>query len=78
MAGSQKPYPRTTVKKIVKAHSNKSLSKNVDILIYLDYILFMQHLMREASISAKQAGEKNISARSIHKVTEDALRKFKG
>jgi hypothetical protein len=26
-------YPRGTVKKIVKAHSNRQLSKNVDILV---------------------------------------------
>jgi hypothetical protein len=35
-------YPRATVKKIVKAHANRPLSKNVDILIYLNYALFMQ------------------------------------
>jgi hypothetical protein len=28
-------YPRGTVKKIVKAHSNRQLSKNVDILVRL-------------------------------------------
>lgn len=33
MAGTQKLYPRGTVKGIVKAHSNRSLSKNADILV---------------------------------------------
>jgi hypothetical protein len=28
-------YPRGTVKKIVKAHSNRQTSKNVDILVCL-------------------------------------------
>ncbi|KAJ5272825.1 hypothetical protein N7478_007950 [Penicillium angulare] len=32
MAPTQKLYPRGTVKRIVKAHSNKSVSKNADIL----------------------------------------------
>jgi hypothetical protein len=26
-------YPRSTVKKIIKAHSNRQVSKNVDILV---------------------------------------------
>ncbi|KAJ6127430.1 transcriptional regulator family: Histone-like TF [Penicillium sp. IBT 18751x] len=42
MAATQKLYPRGTVKRIVKAHSNRSVSKNADILIFLDYMLFMQ------------------------------------
>ncbi|KAF2146120.1 uncharacterized protein K452DRAFT_263700 [Aplosporella prunicola CBS 121167] len=78
MAPSQSLYPRATVKRIVKAHSNRPLSKNVDIMIFLDYMLFMDDLMRESSIKSKQAGERGISARSIRKVREKSLRKFKG
>ncbi|KAL6234280.1 hypothetical protein BDW75DRAFT_212900 [Aspergillus navahoensis] len=78
MATTQKLYPRGTVKRIVKAHANRSLSKNADILIFLDYMLFMQELMREASIQSHKAGEKNISPNSVRKVTEKTLRKFKG
>jgi hypothetical protein len=33
MAGAQKLYPRATVKKIVKAHSRRNVSKNVDVLV---------------------------------------------
>ncbi|CAJ2510801.1 Uu.00g064260.m01.CDS01 [Anthostomella pinea] len=40
--------------------------------IFLDYMLFMQTLMKEAAIDSKQAGERNISPKS------DALSKFKG
>lgn len=29
----QKPYPRATVKKIVKAHSNCNVSKNADVMV---------------------------------------------
>ncbi|OKP03777.1 hypothetical protein PENSUB_6786 [Penicillium subrubescens] len=35
MAATQKLYPRGTVKRIVKAHSNRSVSKNADILTNL-------------------------------------------
>ncbi|KAG9229001.1 hypothetical protein BJ875DRAFT_476047 [Amylocarpus encephaloides] len=78
MAAGQKLYPRGTVKKIVRAHSKRNLSKNVDVLIFLDYTLFLQTLMKEAGINAKHAGERGISAKSVKKVTELSLAKFKG
>ncbi|RAL10741.1 uncharacterized protein BO97DRAFT_372071 [Aspergillus homomorphus CBS 101889] len=78
MAATQKLYPRATVKRVVKAHSNRNVSKNADILIFLDYMLFMQELMRESSIQSRKVGEKNISPNSVRKVTEKTLRRFKG
>ncbi|KAM7193366.1 histone-fold domain-containing protein new1 [Naviculisporaceae sp. PSN 640] len=78
MAPGQKLYPRGTVKKIIKAHSNCNVSKNVDVTIFLDYVLFMQTLMKEAAIESKQGGERGITARSVRKVTEKSLAKFKG
>ncbi|RAH44248.1 uncharacterized protein BO95DRAFT_416865 [Aspergillus brunneoviolaceus CBS 621.78] len=78
MAATQKLYPRATVKRVVKAHSNRNVSKNADVLIFLDYMLFMQELMRESSIQSRKVGEKNISPNSVRKVTEKTLRKFKG
>ncbi|GAB1313554.1 Transcription factor CBF/NF-Y/archaeal histone domain-containing protein [Madurella fahalii] len=77
MAG-QKLYPRATVKKIVKAHSNCNVSKNADVMMFLDYMLFMQTLVKEAAIEAKQGGERGITARSVKKVTADSLAKFRG
>lgn len=38
MAASQKLYPRATVKKIVKAHSKKAISKNADVLVSFDIL----------------------------------------
>jgi len=78
MAAPSKLYPRATIKRIIKAHSKRNLSKNVDILIFLDYTLFLQELIREASIAAKRNGEKGISAKRVRKVTEDCLRRYKG
>ncbi|KAJ9161010.1 hypothetical protein NKR19_g2707 [Coniochaeta hoffmannii] len=78
MAPGQKLYPRATVKKIVKAHSNCNVSKNVDVTIFLDYVLFMQSLVKEAAIESKKGGERGLTARSVKKVTADTLAKFKG
>ncbi|KAL1896822.1 hypothetical protein Sste5346_004455 [Sporothrix stenoceras] len=78
MAPGQKMYPRATVKKIVKAHANTNLSRNADVVIFLDYLLFMQTLVKEASIESKRGGERGITARSVKKVTADTVLKFKG
>jgi hypothetical protein len=75
-------YPRSTVKKIVKAHANRPLSKNVDILIYLNYALFMQEyvldpitLYREEIEEGKRRGRTGCGLicqqayqRSVHQV----------
>lgn len=33
MVATQKLYPRGTVKRIVKAHAGRSISKNADVLV---------------------------------------------
>ncbi|QUC16505.1 uncharacterized protein UV8b_00746 [Ustilaginoidea virens] len=73
-----KAYPRATVKKIIKAHSNMNVQKNADVTIFLNYVLFMETLVKEAAIYAKQSGERGLTARSVNKVTRDTLAKFKG
>ncbi|KAM0264747.1 hypothetical protein ACHAQJ_000572 [Trichoderma viride] len=78
MAVGRKPYPKAILKKIVKAHSGMKLKKNTDITIYLNYMMFMNTLVREAAIHAKRAGEKRLTGRSVRKATRDALAKFKG
>ncbi|PHH86275.1 hypothetical protein CDD83_10477 [Cordyceps sp. RAO-2017] len=78
MALGKSPYPKATVKKIVKAHSGLNLKKNADVTIFLDYVLFMDKLVKEAAIHSKQAGEKGLTARSVTKATRDALARFRG
>ncbi|KAF3174835.1 hypothetical protein TWF106_008240 [Orbilia oligospora] len=39
---STNQYPRNVLRRIVKAHSGCNISKNADILIYLDYALFLE------------------------------------
>ncbi|KJZ80214.1 hypothetical protein HIM_00064 [Hirsutella minnesotensis 3608] len=78
MALGKNPYPKATVKKIIKAHSGLNIKKNADVTIFLDYVLFMERLVKEAAIQSKQDGEKGLTARSVKKATRDALAKFKG
>jgi hypothetical protein len=108
----QKLYPRSTVKRIVKAHSKKNISKNADVMvlschatsrspfhsiadkdaadlsglcslstnvgpaplmripIVVDVDFRMASLVLEASIYAKQNGERGISTKGVRKTTE--------
>ncbi|KAH6666503.1 hypothetical protein F5X68DRAFT_236943 [Plectosphaerella plurivora] len=76
MAPIKKAYSRPTARKILKAHSNCNVTKNLDVLIYLDYLRFMQ-VIKEAAIESKQAGERTITPKSVTKATADALARFK-
>ncbi|KAK5997263.1 Inner kinetochore subunit wip1 [Cladobotryum mycophilum] len=78
MVVGKKAYPKATVKKIIKAHSGHNIKKNADIAVFLNYVLFMETLVKEAAICSKQSGERGLSARSVRRVTRDALAKFKG
>ncbi|MCJ1356119.1 MAG: hypothetical protein MMC33_006113 [Icmadophila ericetorum] len=70
MAGGKHLYPRATFKRILKSNTKLRLSKNVDILVFLDYVLFMEELMKEAAIEAKKNGEKGVSKRAVMRVAE--------
>lgn len=67
MAPIKKAYSRPTTKKILKAHSNCNVTKNLDVLIYLDYLRFMQTIVKEAAIDSKKAGERTITPISVKK-----------
>ncbi|KAK9386493.1 hypothetical protein V1515DRAFT_604796 [Lipomyces mesembrius] len=72
-------FPRASLRRIVKRNSkNTNISKRADVLVYLDYILFIEELLREASIEARQAGDKVLRQRHIERAAEITLRKFRG
>ncbi|OAQ97420.1 hypothetical protein LLEC1_06808 [Akanthomyces lecanii] len=68
-----KAYPKSTLKKIVKAHSNHTLKKDADVSIYLNYVLFMDSLIKEAAIQSKQSGERGLTTRSVKKATRVSM-----
>ncbi|CAG8485423.1 3250_t:CDS:2 [Ambispora leptoticha] len=72
-------FPRATLKRIIKSHHNKALTKNVDVMIYLDYVLFLQRLAEEANIEANQdLNEKKIEERHVVAALERVLQEFQG
>ncbi|KAK9315324.1 hypothetical protein V1524DRAFT_429925 [Lipomyces starkeyi] len=72
-------FPRSSLRRIVKKNSkNTNISKRADVLVYLDYILFIEELLKESSIEARQAGDKVLRQRHVERAAEIALRKFRG
>ena len=60
-------YPRSVIKRTIKAHSGLRLSKNADILIFLDYTLFLQESVTPSSLltlSLPPKEKKNLELRS--------------
>ncbi|EXJ61074.1 hypothetical protein A1O7_05227 [Cladophialophora yegresii CBS 114405] len=73
MRANSKSYPRAKVRKIVKAHSRKHVGKTVDALVFLNFILFVEELLSNASHKARLNGERVTAAKDIRKVTMDDL-----
>lgn len=71
-----KKYPRATIRKSLKAHSLKRVGRDVDALVYLDYVLFMSRLMQAAERKAKEGGDKKIAARDLRRVTMVSSRRI--
>ncbi|KAG9303899.1 hypothetical protein G9A89_005809 [Geosiphon pyriformis] len=71
-------YPRTTLKKILNAHDpGAQLSENVDLMLYLDYLLFLKTLAEEASLEAQLDGVKTIRKEHVEMALEKVLQQFK-
>ncbi|KAF9324994.1 hypothetical protein BGZ91_002626, partial [Linnemannia elongata] len=59
-------YPRSTLKKIFRAHEpSYQLSKDVDIKIYVLYLLFLQRLSNEASRQAQLTHDAIVQSRHV-------------
>ncbi|KAG0374812.1 MAG: centromere protein W [Linnemannia gamsii] len=72
-------YPRSTLKKIVHAHEpTYKLSKNVDIKIYVLFLLFLQRLSNEASRQAQMTHDTIIQSRHVSRALKIVLQQFKG
>jgi hypothetical protein len=66
-------YPRATVKKIVKAHANKPLSRNVDILVFLDYVAFLEECVYSLFCLGGDKGRSGTQkANSIYRLLNEA------
>ncbi|GJJ75663.1 hypothetical protein EMPS_08021 [Entomortierella parvispora] len=72
-------YPRSTLKRIIHAHEpTLKMAKNVDIKIYVLYLLFLQRLVAEASRQAQLSHDSIIQSRHVIRAVRMVLQQFKG
>ncbi|KAI8599837.1 hypothetical protein EDD21DRAFT_378794 [Dissophora ornata] len=72
-------YPRSTLKRIIHAHEpTMKMSKNVDIKIYVLYLLFLQRLVSESSRQAQLTHDSIIQSRHVTRALQMVLQQFKG
>jgi len=74
-------FPRSTIKQLVRKYQpkeKKRVTNNADILIYLEYLLFLKQVATESRAIAIKNNEKEILPEHIAEVIPRVLRKFKG
>ncbi|SAM07245.1 hypothetical protein [Absidia glauca] len=80
---NRKSFDRSIRRRLGPGHQ---LAENTDLLIYLDFVLFIKRLARESHneaiksqpIDKKRRPKVRVGAEEIQKVSEDVLRKFRG
>lgn len=75
----KRTFPRTKLRGVIKKNKrNYRCGKNIDLLIFLDYVMMLKALAREASHKALENREKTITAAHIREVEQEVLKSFKG
>ncbi|KAJ1925555.1 hypothetical protein IWQ60_004493 [Tieghemiomyces parasiticus] len=71
-------YPRNAVRKAIKAHQpHLHLPTQADALIYLDYLVFMSELCRNARYFASQDGSRDINSTHLLRASDGVLARFR-
>ncbi|XP_032241930.1 inner kinetochore subunit wip1 [Nematostella vectensis] len=72
-------FPRTRQKAIFKKFQRDGrLAKSVDILIFLDYMLFLRKLATEANMQARQEKATVIDDNHVSVSLKNVLKSFRG
>ncbi|KXJ21836.1 centromere protein W [Exaiptasia diaphana] len=72
-------FPRAKQKAIIKKFQKKArLAKSTDILIFLDYMMFLRKLAIESSTKATEQKSKAIQADHVKDVLKSTLKKCRG
>ncbi|ODV73484.1 uncharacterized protein CYBJADRAFT_172897 [Cyberlindnera jadinii NRRL Y-1542] len=73
------PVTRSQVRKILKQRTGRTIAKDgTDVLISLDYNLFLEELVFESSKLAKKEGSREILPSHLLRVKEKVLKKYRG
>eukprot|EP00516_Mucochytrium_quahogii_P005066 CAMPEP_0203757256 /NCGR_PEP_ID=MMETSP0098-20131031/10384_1 /ASSEMBLY_ACC=CAM_ASM_000208 /TAXON_ID=96639 /ORGANISM=" , Strain NY0313808BC1" /LENGTH=75 /DNA_ID=CAMNT_0050649435 /DNA_START=75 /DNA_END=302 /DNA_ORIENTATION=- len=71
--------PRHVVRKILKHNQpSRALASKVDLLVYVDYVLFLKRLAERAAKHAGEDGETRVHERHVRAATVETLQLFRG
>ncbi|EEB08930.2 hypothetical protein SJAG_05321 [Schizosaccharomyces japonicus yFS275] len=71
-------YPKSRLKRLVKQKTNRPIENGALDLMYMDYCIFLQTLLKESNIEAAKEKEKQIQASHIERAENETLAKFRG
>nr|XP_054772598.1 centromere protein W-like [Lytechinus pictus] len=75
----KRKFPRSKIRAIIKQTCpNARLGKNTDLLIFLDYMLFLRKLAIRANTEAQENRENALSPLHIQNVSKEVLKEFRG
>ncbi|XP_071965335.1 centromere protein W-like [Antedon mediterranea] len=71
--------PRTRIKKVVKKYDSKlRIGKSTELLIFLNYMLFLKRLAKDANTEAVAIKDRFITSHHINAVVQQTLKSFRG
>ncbi|CCD31317.1 Inner kinetochore subunit wip1 [Schizosaccharomyces pombe] len=71
-------YPKARIRRFFRQHCQRSLESSALDLVYLDYCLFLQSLLKEANIEAAKTGERRVQPEHVRSIQRKILAQFKG
>ncbi|XP_046845715.1 inner kinetochore subunit wip1-like [Xenia sp. Carnegie-2017] len=72
-------FPRSRLQKIIKSYQKEiKMTKNVDILIFLNYMMFLRSLAIEANLNCQESGQKHLTGTHVENALPVVLKKFRG
>ncbi len=75
----KRTFPKSKVKGIVKQNTQRlNIQKNVDILLFLDYMLFLKRLAQAAELKADEKKDTKITSEHVKDVRKEVLKQCRG
>ncbi|XP_072170630.1 centromere protein W-like [Diadema setosum] len=75
----KRKFPRSKIRAVIKnRHSQLRLGKNTDILIFLNYMMFLRRLAIKANLAAQENRENAVTPIHIQRVAKEVLKEFRG
>ncbi|GAN00754.1 hypothetical protein MAM1_0002c00176 [Mucor ambiguus] len=74
-----KLYSRTRFKKSIESGlDGKNIAGDTDILMYMNFLMFLERLANNSERAADERGSSRVNANDVNKYLQDTLREFRG